>query len=271
MFDFKEILGKVKTLSLRTKITAGVLIVLGLIWLNQQCSNKTTSGTKNTLKYLYSQNTEAGRDWADFIEAYGIDAFTSSNIRILDKAVGSNNIELVKAIIKDKSKLDLRCNAYGAQRPIFRAVGSNKLEMAKLLLESGSKPYVYYGSGYDWIPEDDDILTAAFSCEGEMFDFILEYYKKNKLLDCHAHDCSIFDNVFGKLNGEQLIELFNAGFIPSPKDLGIIIERDIKFPEEKMDEGYELIKKVILLYQDVGLYSEVYENKSAWVKEKLAY
>lgn len=269
--ELKSILVKAKALSLKTKITIGFVLVLGIIFLSQQCGGETSSGTKNTIKYLRSVNTEAARNWADFIEAYGIDAFTSSNIRILDKAVGDNNIELVKAIIKDKSTLDLRCDAYASQRPISRAVGSNKMEIAKLLLDAGSKPYVYYGTGHNWIPEDDDILTAAFSCEGEMFEYILNYCQKNKLLDCSTHDCSIFDQVFGYLNGSQLIELFDAGFIPSPRDLEIIIERDISFPDELYEEGNELIKNVLLTYKDYDIYAEVYENKSPWVKEKLAY
>ena len=270
MVEFKSVLGKAKELSLKTKITIGFVFILGIIFLSQQCNGQGSSGTKNTLNYLRSVNTEAARDWADFIEAYGIDAFTSSNIRILDKAVGDNNIDLVKAIIKDKSVLDLRCDAYGSQRPLSRAVGSNKLEITKLLLESGAKTYVYYGEGHRNIPVDDDVLSAAFFCEGEMFDYILNYCKKNKKLDCSSHDCSVFDNVFGYLNGYQLIQLFNAGFVPSPRDLSIIIERDISFPDEISEEGNELIKSVLQTYKDYDIYAEVYENKSAWVKEKLA-
>ncbi len=64
--------------------------------------------------------------------------------------------------------------------------------------------------------------------------------------------------------------MFNAGFVPSPRDLSIIIERDISFPDEISEEGNELIKNVLQTYKDYDIYAEVYENKSAWVKEKLA-
>ena len=83
MVEFTSVLGKTKELSLKTKITIGFVFILGIIFLSQQCNGQGSSGTKNTLNYLRSVNTEAARDWADFIEAYGIDAFTSRNCQLL--------------------------------------------------------------------------------------------------------------------------------------------------------------------------------------------
>ena len=138
---------KIKSWSLKKKIVVGGIAVVALILLVSMCSGG-NSGGKHTIKYLRNMNTEAARNWADFIEEYGIDAFTSTNIRILDQAVGDDNIDLVQAIINNKSNLDLNTDAFGVMSPLSRAVGSNKMEITKLLLEAGAKPYVYYGTGY---------------------------------------------------------------------------------------------------------------------------
>lgn len=265
-----SLLKKVKSWSLKKKIVVGAGAVLLFILLVSMCSGG-SSGGKHTVKYLRSMNTEAARNWADFIEEYGIDAFTSTNIRILDQAVGDDNIELVKAIIKDKSNLDLNTDAFGVMSPLSRAVGSNKMEITKLLLEAGAKPYVYYGTGYNWLPEDYDILADAISRRGEMFTFILDYYKKHNLLDCSSHKCTVFVRDGGSINGNIVKRLFDEGFKPSQKDLGEIFERRIEFSSPISDEeGNEFIKSLIRKYQNDEFYAQVYKDKDVWINYKMA-
>lgn len=249
----KEIAGKAKEnakkWSLKKKIIAAAAAFLAIVVVVGMCNDDeggSSGGSggkgKNTIRYLREQNTAAARDWADFIEAYGINAVTEDGKFILLMAVQQENEELVAACIKDKADVNLRggSDAFSAP-PLMYAVRKGNYEITKRLLDAGALVHPVYEkdeSHFDLFAanEFDALRACPFGDDNLKYNgdyakvalLLIPYYRDNYkisgLLD-HFDKDSDEDAFLSKCfryrkpNVEIVDALIEAGYRASEKDI----------------------------------------------------
>ena len=252
---------KIKSWSLKKKIVVGGIAVVALILLVSMCSGG-NSGGKHTIKYLRNMNTEAARNWADFIEEYGINAITSDNTTILQMAVDGQNKELVETCLKDGA--DPNVFSGKVLPAVCIATRYKNYEIVKMLLETGANPNpldketqknMWDSAQYDALSELFTSYRIGDDGVREIAKLLIPYYKKYNCFDytgiSQKNICrgittgDVYEEVF---DFEIIKSMFDAGFLPD--SISSILVYGYKRDEQHKDYYLETVKKLLKTHKD---------------------
>lgn len=271
---------KIKSWSLKKKIIVGGIAVVALILLASMCSGG-NSGGKQTVKYLRNMNTEAARNWADFIEEYGINAITSDNTTILQMAVDGQNKELVETCLKDGA--DPNVFSGKVLPAVCIATRYKNYEIVKMLLETGANPNpldketqknMWDSAQYDALSELFTSYRIGDDGVREIAKLLIPYYKKYNCFDYTGISQKdiyrgittgdVYEEVF---DFEIIKSMFDAGFLPD--SISGLLMYGYKRDELHKDYYLETVKKLLENHKDVygsGAFSLAYtfEGDEEW-------
>jgi hypothetical protein len=205
------------------------------------------------VKILDQYNNELSRYWKAFITENGIDAIDDDGDSLLSVAIESNNIELVKAVLKCK----IESNRYAQYRTTYVgsgygvtalgvAVSQSKIDpsIIEALLKNGDSPKTYGENG----AVNMDVLSwAVRNHDLDIIGITLPYYTKDMLDYTNVDELTMISYTYlpGYQRGEldesaeriQILKtLYDKGYKPSPIDFNKILEAYI-YKIDKSEAG----------------------------------
>ena len=278
---------KIKSWSLKKKIIVGAIafvVVCAIVGMSSDDDSDSSAGGKgkNTIAYLRSQNTDGARIWADFIQAYGINASDEENLTILQLAVQQNNSDLVATCIKDKADVNRRVG--NTVPPFILAVRKGNYEIAKQLLDAGALIHPVYEkdeSHFDLfaVNEFDALAACPFSSprpkENEecvkLALLLIPRYKGTEYLDhfdstdsaaAYLARC-FYVNGHLMVNKEIVNALIQNSYRPSEEDItgsDGLVKMYFKYNGTENDESVETAWNTLTTYLKQSEYKERYAN-----------